>query len=363
MEWNITAKYIEITPKNYKPKIVKNLKIASFDLDSTLIKTKSKKRFAGDEHDWEFYSKNVIEKLKSLYDRDFIIIIITNQAGLKNDKTINVWRKKMDEILSQINLPIKLYASTSHNKFRKPLPTLLLKFYEDYVVESINKESFYCGDACGRENDHSDCDLKFALNNKIKFITPEELFLDEKVTYPQIVHQAHEEIKLNGNELNYKPNGKELIMMVGYPGSGKSTFTKEFVEQYPQFMIINRDSLNITISKCLKIVEKYINSNQSLIIDNLNSDKETRKKYIDIAKAKKSGYKITVIKIDVSENMARHNANYRCYKGGEPIPNIVYNIYNKKYDEPSKNEGIDEIINYKPKYVSDDKDYNELYLF
>ena len=31
---------------------------------------------------------------------------------------------------------------------------------------------------CGRKNDNGDTDLKFAINNKIKFYAPEEIFLD-----------------------------------------------------------------------------------------------------------------------------------------------------------------------------------------
>ncbi len=48
------------------------------------------------------------------------------------------------------------------------------------------KDSFYCGDAAGRPKtetrpkDFSDSDIKFAANVGLKFLTPEELFLDEK---------------------------------------------------------------------------------------------------------------------------------------------------------------------------------------
>lgn len=50
------------------------------------------------------------------------------------------------------------------------------------------KESFYCGDAAGRpadwqagaKKDFSVTDRKFAVNCGLKFLTPEELFLEQK---------------------------------------------------------------------------------------------------------------------------------------------------------------------------------------
>lgn len=60
----------------------------------------------------------------------------------------------------------------------------------DYFVKNLNGgkkvdmgTSFYCGDAAGRKGpvkDFTDSDLKFALNLKLKFYTPDQLFLDKK---------------------------------------------------------------------------------------------------------------------------------------------------------------------------------------
>jgi histidinol phosphatase-like enzyme len=41
------------------------------------------------------------------------------------------------------------------------------------------EESFMCGDAAGRDEDHSDADVHFAVNLGIRFFTPEEVFLNE----------------------------------------------------------------------------------------------------------------------------------------------------------------------------------------
>ena len=58
----------------------------------------------------------------------------------------------------------------------------------EYFVKNLNDGkkldmdvSFYCGDAAGRNvpKDFTDSDLKFALNLKLKFFTPDQLFLDK----------------------------------------------------------------------------------------------------------------------------------------------------------------------------------------
>jgi bifunctional polynucleotide phosphatase/kinase len=42
---------------------------------------------------------------------------------------------------------------------------------------NIDKEkSFYCGDAAGRVNDHSNDDILFSTNIGLKFYSPEMLF-------------------------------------------------------------------------------------------------------------------------------------------------------------------------------------------
>ena len=62
-------------------------KIAAFDMDSTLIITKSGKRFAKNAKDWQWWHHSVPEKLKSLHKEGFKIIIITNQGGIAKGKT------------------------------------------------------------------------------------------------------------------------------------------------------------------------------------------------------------------------------------------------------------------------------------
>ena len=67
----------------------------------------------------------------------------------------------------------------------------LFEIIKKNVLTATKKEidiklSFYCGDACGRENDFSDTDLKFALNLNIPVFTPEYIFLNNNEYFPRI---------------------------------------------------------------------------------------------------------------------------------------------------------------------------------
>lgn len=338
-------------------------KIAAFDLDGTIIKTKSKKRFPTDENDWVFYSNNVIGKLKDLHNDGFCLIIITNQAGLNNSNKINEWKNKINNIVQQINLPIHVFASTSHNKYRKPYPTLMTTIFDHLESNKIkfDSKSFYCGDACGRNGDHSDCDYKFALNCGLNFITPNELFDNETVTIPKIVYPAFNEIiNLVGTNVDFKARDKEMIIMIGYPGSGKSTFVNDVLIPL-NYIRINRDTL-LTIPKCIKEVIKNLDEEKSVVIDNLNHDLSSREKFIKVAK--QYNYFIRCIVMNTSLNTAKHNSAFRLYQGkSENVPDIVYRMYTKNYVPPSESEGINEIIVMKPKIKDVNNKYNELYMY
>lgn len=358
MQWN-TQEYILGNTKNFK--LTENL--ACFDLDGTLIKTKSKKKFAVNKDDWEFYSNNVISTLNSLSKDKFCIIIITNQAGLTNDEKIDLWKKKVDDIVLKINLPIKLFASTSHNIYRKPLPTLMLQIYQslkDSKLKLSNK-SFYCGDACGRPGDHGDCDYKFALNSNLQFLTPNQLFENEEVIIPEIIYPAFNEIiRLSkSDEIEFEYD-KGMIIMVGLPGSGKSTFVKNTLEPLG-YVRINRDTSS-SMAKCLRETKINLENGKSVVIDNINHDIKSREKYIKLAK--QYNYNVKCIIIDVSLDTAMHNSMYRYYKDSSRyIPNIVYRVYKKNYVEPETKEAIIEILKIKPKYNITETNYIKLYMY
>ncbi len=304
-----------------------NTKIAGFDLDHTLIKPKNNKKFPKDKDDWIFcYDINKILKLKSEYN----IIIISNQSKFNDDLKYKL--EKINEILD-----VSIFVSTNNDQYRKPLLgiwNIINKIYENIDIQ----HSFYCGDAAGRKNDFASSDYMFALNCGIKFYTPEHYFnnLYEKIELNNFNYDkylSNNDIQLPNNNIN-----KELILFVGFPGCGKSYLAKKI-----NYHIINQDTLK-TKKKCLKLSEKYMIDNKSIIIDNTNINIATRKDYIDLGL--KYGYYIKCIELINPIKYCNHMNYYRVHKYNKKvIPIIAYRILKKKYEKPSLNEKFNEIIN------------------
>jgi len=130
---------------------VHSSKIAAFDIDNTIIETKSGKKFATGSTDWKFMNK-VAERLKSLEAEGFRIVFITNQLGISKGKpTKQEFKKKTEDIASNLNISFLLLAATAKDIYRKPCTGMWNHLLQENGVEVDMKESFYVGDAAGRE--------------------------------------------------------------------------------------------------------------------------------------------------------------------------------------------------------------------
>lgn len=365
--WENTDDYLLGKTENFT---YKN-KLAMFDLDDTLIKVKSQKKFPIDEDDWEWNYYDVRKTLIELYDSDHTIIIVSNQGGIELGKTDpEVWMKKIDKIYCKILKSYKVYSrivkscekfemmvfcSTGKNKYRKPLPF----FYTDLIPidarENFDHEhTFYCGDCAGRNNDRTDTDYKFALNCKINFKSPEEIFFHRTpevytAKYPQLPNSLSCNCP-KGLE-KFKPKKKEMIIMVGFPGSGKSYVSSYLNNEYG-YEIINQDALK-TKSKCLKKMKNLVGLKKNIVIDCTNPSEKSRKVWFDVADS--CNYTVRIIEMTTSCELSKHNNYYRHVKSNiRLVPDIAYNIYKKNYEKPKKSIRVNEIIYVDPSCPDDD---------
>ena len=91
-------------------------KIAGFDIDGTIITTKSGRVFPIDHKDWRLlYENRTREKLESMLKEGYKIVLITNQAGLATGKT------KLVDFKTKVEGVVKSLNKGSSNKFSLPI--------------------------------------------------------------------------------------------------------------------------------------------------------------------------------------------------------------------------------------------------
>ena len=347
-KWIITDKYVigyntNILTKTYN-------KIHFFDLDNTIIKTKSGRRFPTNNYDWELLNSNVKHKINKLE----FCGIISNQSGLRTKTQIDGWIKKIKDISLEIRIDA-LFCSLQNSEYRKPM-----NGFWDYMKQNLflnidttklinDKKIYYIGDACGRENDFSDTDLKFAINCNFIFKTPEIFYgstINEKcyVSYPELIYYTKEQYELIINNLyinidKYINNNKSIIiMMIGFPSSGKSFIRKILLDKYNNFKYTNSDEIkNKTINDKL-LDQKLLIKNKLIINDNTNMEYEKQSKILN----ELNDYIKIAIIFDYSIDLCNHLNYMRMYHFKfKLIGNVVYNTLNKKspnfVDDISKN--------------------------
>lgn len=360
--------------------VIASEKIAAYDLDGTLIKTKSGNVFPKKIDDWQIAFPEVPGKLKSLHKIGFKIVIFTNQAGISKGKlTIEDFKQKIGSIQAKLNIPFQVFVSTGKGKYRKPLTGMwdtLCQLKNDGVI--VDKaRSFYVGDAAGRpeqktpvkrKKDFSCGDRLMAINVGIPFLIPEVHFKNAKDAEwtkpefdPKSVFECCEILSPSESKLvSSKP---EVIIMVGFPGSGKSHFVKAYLEP-KGYIPINRDTLG-SVQKCIAMLEHSLQSGKRAVVDNTNPDADSRKRFIDIARKMKVPCRC--FKMSATYKQAKHNNAFRelTDKSHASINDMVFNMYKSKYQEPSLGEGFKEIVkvNFLPKFESDaDEKLYQMYL-
>jgi len=154
-----------------------------------------------------------------------------------------------------------------------------------------------------------------------------------------------------------------MIVFVGYPASGKSTFAKKYLVP-AGYEHINRDTL-VTQSKCLQLTRSALKEGKSVVVDNTNPSEDSRASYVSIAK--EMGIPVRCFIFDIPRSLAEHLNMYReKVTGGESrhVPKIGYAVYQKNFKMPRQEEGFIEVkkINFIPQFASpkDQELFNQL---
>ncbi|MPC08402.1 Bifunctional polynucleotide phosphatase/kinase [Portunus trituberculatus] len=214
-------------------------------------------------------------------------------------------------------------------------------------VEVDLDKSIFVGDAAGRpaegkkKKDFSFSDRLFALNVGLKFYTPEEHFLDAKTqafNMPEFdPRKVDASLPLYDPSMTKVPGHKlEMIVLVGFPGSGKSFFCSTHLAPLG-YVVANRDTIG-SWQKCVSVMEQSLKimrlvwqDGKHVVIDNTNPDLESRKRYIEAAK--KCGATVRCFIFATSKDHARHNNKFREFSEEDhsKVSDMVFNMYNVQY--------------------------------
>ncbi len=326
--------------------------VAAFDLDGTLIKPKTGKRYPSDQYDWQFCSPSVAAKVRSAHERGYTVVILSNQGGISlkrgNAKRMEQWKEKLSNVINAIGIPIMIYAATEIDRFRKPRAGMWTEVLNDLGAQSIDiAESFFVGDAAGRAGDHACSDRKLAANLGLKFMTPQEYFLNQDplpYSWGPFDPSLHLGKSANFEQVFEKINEKDILLCVGSPCSGKSTFCRRIAEPL-RYVRINQDTLK-SRERCLQVADKHLHKGDSVIVDNTNPDKAVRREWISLARQHK--VQIRCLHFNASSELARHNNAVRAFSGTstehrELLPGVAFTSFAGRFQTPVVEEGFQDL--------------------
>ncbi|KAJ4780716.1 Poly [ADP-ribose] polymerase 1 [Rhynchospora pubera] len=156
-------------------------KIAAFDFDGCLARTNV--RITG-ANAWSLMYPNIPKKLQGLYNDGYKLVIFTNESNIERwkntrQKAVDSKIGRLENFIKRVEVPIQVFIACGiGDLFRKPstgMWTLLKEHFNSGVAIDMH-QSFYVGDAAGREKDHSDADIEFAKAIGLKFYVPEVYF-------------------------------------------------------------------------------------------------------------------------------------------------------------------------------------------
>ncbi|KAH9026819.1 polynucleotide kinase 3 phosphatase-domain-containing protein [Lactarius pseudohatsudake] len=369
-----------------------SLRVAAFDLDSTLIKfvrtgSKGNKRAAKTTSttngpEWEWWKAVVPQMLKETHDSGYSVVLISNQ-NIKS-AALTDWKKKIPLIAAAVpDLPFRIFAATAKDGYRKPMPGMWFELERIFAEEGVTIGQFgalllltvhsfvskirvlliLLVTPPGAPATFASTDRKFALNIGVQFYTPEEYFLKirpaphtlpgfhvsslrecENMTYASFRAQCSPVAPV----LPPDPH-TEIVVFVGPPCLGKSTFYRTHFAP-AEYVHVNQDTLG-SRPKCVKAAEEALVAGKSCVIDNTNRDVQTRKYYLDVAK--RLQVPTRCFSFQGSTELAWHNNLYRAYArpasvvAREPVRTLVpYTAiagFADAYEAPSVKEGFAEV--------------------
>jgi len=276
-----------------------------FELNGGILKNDSMTDIDWKEVPWS--SDKIPDKLEKLKKAGARIIIVTN----KSDFTLSMmsrimFRHNMKKIEDILGFSFEMLVSTANDIFCMPAPGMIL---------FLRKHCNFGAESCLMVGDNM-LTKKFAFNSGIKFCKTENFvttgYINENDNLPPLIaaqlpdntHSNDKVTCLIENILRFRQN-RTVLILIGFPRSGKTTFAEDMQDKFPQLKIIagkNAVNSQMDLALCYTLMQ----SKHQLIIDARNPDIESRKSIIKIAQEFRYN-SIVGIYFDVQKELAMVN--------------------------------------------------------
>jgi len=297
----------ELIPSTAAATAATKTKLFLIDIDGTLVTSASGRRWASSATDWIFLGP-VATKLDELHRDGWIIALITNQSDWKVSPDPAA---KITSILAALQTangwaPWTLVATATRKEkdtlYRKPGRGLY-----DLLLKTLNispSEIRMCGDAVGPTDPYppyrwADSDAAFATAIGATFVRPLELFSAATAVTPSAT--------------------QELILLMGNPGSGKSSAARKLVES--GYIHIEQDTMKSKAATKAAVCSA-LKMGSSVVVDATHGSAANREPYIAL------GVPVRILWF------IRDGRPFNALRE-KPVPEVAYAVYSKHYVPPT----------------------------